>query len=244
MAVDTTTTEVATIPPGGFPALNHSVEEIQAIIADNLAGQDINEFDLRRLRVPAGGATRWEIPRLGGTTVADEIEGILVHHKQTRAYWPGAYEGGSEPPQCASADGRVGVGDPGGDCKTCPLAQFGTAIRPDGTDARGQACKQMSQWFLLTGSSFLPVVATLPPMSLKGARQYLLDLAGEGIRFYEVVTALALTADKSQDGIRFSKAVPRLVGRVDPDTAVRARSYADLLRSTFDHVVPTAEDRG
>jgi hypothetical protein len=179
------TTDLATIPPGGFLALTHTTGEIQAIIGDNLAGQDVGEFDLPRVTMPAGGGTRWEIPGLAGTESSETLTGILVYTRQTRAYWP-SKDATGDPPQCASRDGQVGIGDPGGECRTCPHAQFGS----DGQ--RGQACKQQSQWFLLRPDSFLPVVLGLPPTSLKAAKQYMLALAGAGIRYFEVVTEIGL----------------------------------------------------
>jgi hypothetical protein len=221
------TTDLATIPPGGFLALTHSTGEIQAIIGDNLAGQDVGEFDLPRVTMPAGGGTRWEIPGLAGTESSETLTGILVYTRQTRAYWPSKDVTG-DPPQCASRDGQVGIGDPGGECRTCPHAQFGS----DGQ--RGQACKQQSQWFLLRADSFLPVVLGLPPTSLKAAKQYMLALAGAGIRYFEVVTDIGLERDQNLDGQKYSRAVPRLGGRLDPDTTARAREYADILRPIFD----------
>jgi hypothetical protein len=187
------TTDLATIQPGGFLALTHSTGEIQAIIGDNLAGQDVGEFDLPRVTMPAGGGTRWEIPGLAGTESSETLTGILVYTRQTRAYWPSKDVTG-DPPQCASRDGQVGIGDPGGECRTCPHAQFGS----DGQ--RGQACKQQSQWFLLRADSFLPVVLGLPPTSLKAAKQYMLALAGAGIRYFEVVTDIGLERDQNLDG--------------------------------------------
>jgi len=147
-------TNIATSDAGAYLALNHSTDEIQAIVADNLAGQQIGEFDLPRVAIPAGGGTRWEVPGPGGSEALDEISGILVFVKQTRAYWKNDDVTG-DPPDCSSPDGRIGHGSPGGECATCPMAQFGS----DGK--RGQACKQQAVWFLLREDSFLPLVVGL-----------------------------------------------------------------------------------
>lgn len=223
------TTEIATIDVGAYLALNHSTAEIQSIVADNLAGQDVGEFDLPRVVMPAGGGTRWEIPSIAGNDSAEELSGILVYHKHTRAYWKDDQATGS-PPDCSSRDNVVGLGNPGGECRVCPLAQFGS----DGKAGRAQACKQQSMWFLLREDSFLPIVVGLAPTSLKAAKQYLLSLAGAGIRFNQVVTTLRLEADKNADGQKYSRAVPVLGGKLAPETADRAREYADLLRPIFD----------
>src|SRR4051794_22747688 len=132
-------TELARIEPGGYVALAEDPGEIQAIIQENLGGQEIGEFDLPRVKVPAGGGRTWEIPSLGGFDSEPILSGIVVHFKLTRAYGP-TRDTSNSPPACRSENGIVGIGDPGGHCKTCPLAQFGTAIDDQGNPAPGQAC--------------------------------------------------------------------------------------------------------
>lgn len=222
------------VPAGSFIALNHSPAEIGDAIRINLGGQDVTEFDLIRLSVPTGGGGAWQFETLEGPQTVTELIGIVVHAKQTRAYWEGKYKGGSEPPQCSSADGYVGVGDPGGDCRTCPLAQFGSALDDDGKPGRGQACKQLAQWFLLVENSFLPCVITVPPTSLKSTKNYMLALAGAGLRYDQVLTKLTLGKAQNQGGIAYSVVQPKLVGRLDSEAATKARGYADMLRPVFD----------
>lgn len=227
-------TEIATIEPGGYLALNHDIGDIQAIVADNLAGQDVGEFDLPRVGMPAGGATVWQVPTLGGPQNVEELSGILVYTKQTRSYWSNDQDTG-EPPLCSSPDSIIGVGTPGGDCRTCPLSQFGSKINDKtGEPDKGQACTQRAVWFLLREEGFLPIVVSLSPTSLKAAKQYMLALAGAGIRFNEVVTTIGLEQDRNAGGDKYSRAVPTLGAKLDPETATRARAYADLLKPIFD----------
>lgn len=224
------TTEIAVVESAAFLALNRSTADIQSIISDNLAGQDVGEFDLPRVTLPAGGATQWEIDSpLTGTVAMPELEGIVVYTRQTRAYWE-SQDATGDPPQCSSRDGVVGVGKPGGECRTCPFAQFGS----DEKSGRGQACKQQAMWFLLRPDSFLPLVLGMPPTSLKAAKQYMLALAGAGIRHTEVVTTIGLEREQNPDGQRYSRAVPRLGAKLDPEAAEKARAYADVLRPIFD----------
>lgn len=211
-----------------YLALNHSTEEIAEILDDNLAGQDIGEFDLPRIKIPAGGGRTWEIPSLDGVDAAKELEGIVVAFKLTRAYWPDKDATG-EPPACRSADSRTGIGDPGGDCRTCPHAQYGSA-----ENGRGQACSQKEVWFLLRPGSFLPVVVSLPGTSLRAARTYRLALAGEGKRLSAVTTVLGLEAEKNPDGQAYSRAVPRLGAVLEPAAAATTRAYAEQLRPVFE----------
>jgi hypothetical protein len=233
-------TDIATTDPGGYLALTRTADEIQEIVADNLAGQDITEFDLRRVGMPAGGATVWQVPTLAGLQNLEELSGILVYTKQTRSYWSNDQDTG-EPPLCSSPDSIVGVGTPGGDCRSCPLSQFGSKINEKtGQPDKGQACTQRAMWFLLREEGFLPIVVSLSPTSLRAAKQYMLDLAGAGIRFNEVVTTIRLEQDRNAGGDKYSRAVPTLGARLDPETAQAARAYADILKPIFEQAAAAA----
>lgn len=239
-----TSTELATIDAGKFLALNHSTEEISDIVAANLGGQEVGEFDLTRLTVPSGGGTAWEMETLRGPEYVKEVSGIIVHKKQTRAFWPVALgDGDSGPPACSSPDALIGYGkqwatkddpDPDGEpkrlpCKECPNAQFGSGKNG------GQACQEKAQWFLLREEGFLPIVMTLPAMSLGPAKKYLLNLAGAGLRFDRVVTTLTL--EKVSSGKNdYSKVIPTLGALLGPEEAEKAKAYAALLAPIFDRV--------
>ena len=79
----------------------------------------------------------------------------------------------------------------GGACQACPLAKWDSA--QDG--GAGQACKQVKQLFMLRGESMLPEVVSLPPTSLKAARQSSVKLTTQGIPYYG-----ALVADRTGEG--------------------------------------------
>jgi hypothetical protein len=240
-------TEITTTEPGGFVALNHDIAEVRGFIEENLAGQDVSEFDLTRLSVPSGKAQkyRWEIPTLEGSEAVDEIKGIIVFQKQTRAFWPQTIDegGGNVPPSCSSPDARFGFGkqwataedpDPDGEprrlaCAQCPQAQFGSDRQ-----GRGQACKQTTQLFLLMETGFLPAVVQVPPTSLGAVKKYMLALANAGVRFDQVVTVFGLDKRANQGGTEYAQVAPRLGGRLDPQTAERARSYGETLRPQFE----------
>lgn len=242
-------TEIAVRDAGGFLALNHDTDEIRDIIADNLGGQEVGEFDLTRLTVPSGGGTAWEMETLAGTDSVREVSGILVHKKRTRSFWPVALgDGASGPPACSSADGVIGLGkqwatatdpDPDGEpkrqaCADCPLAQFGSGKNG------GQACQEKAQWFLLRDEGFLPIVMTLPAMSLQLAKKYLLNLAGAGLKYNEVVTRLTLEKVQSPGGNNYSRVIPALAGKLDPDEAGKAKAYAGLLAPIMERATADA----
>lgn len=220
-------TDLTTIEKGSFLALDRSITEIREIIDDTLAGQQLGEFDLPRVGIPPGGGGHWTIPTALGDDSSPELTGIVVAFQRTRAYWPSPDPTG-EPPVCRSHDALVGIGDPGGDCRTCPLAQYGSS--PKGDNA--QACKEREVWFMLREGSFLPLVLTLPATSLKGAKRYRVNLASGAIRLSDVVTAITLRKERGPSG-DYGIAEPRVAAKLSEEAASAARAYAAELRPMF-----------
>ena len=71
---------------------------------------------------------------LEGTDVAyDEVPCVFLDGKNSRSFYREAYDpkkpksGADALPDCKSADAITGVGDPGGDCKTCPFSKWGAS---------------------------------------------------------------------------------------------------------------------
>src|SRR3954452_5608019 len=96
------------VKPDAYRALQPDARTLE-IVRENLRGEEISEFDLARVRMPAGGATNWEIPVLGGTEGSKAIEGLLVFSKFTRSYWILSYDElrGKDPPDCSSPDATL-----------------------------------------------------------------------------------------------------------------------------------------
>lgn len=242
----TSTDLAAPDPEGGkYLALSRDTTEIREMIEDTLAGQDVSEFDLPRLKVPSGGATAWEMDDpVHGVQSLRELRGVIVHTGQTRTWWPTSLDdedGGGGQPSCSSRDAKTGIGwidatpaNPRPDtpprqtlCATCPHSQWGSGKNG------GQACQLKGQWFLLQEGSFLPIIVTLPAMSLKPARKYLLGLIGAGMHPSSVETVITLTAEKRGSN-KFAVVTPKLGEKLDPDTAQRARAYGALLKPLFE----------
>ena len=203
--------------------------EVGEIIAEAAGAQGIDpQRDLDRVHIPAGGGIAWEIPTMEGSDSSKTIEGVIVHHSDARAYWNKSFDesGGGTPPDCSSTDAAVGVGDPGGNCAQCPLAQFGSAAG----ESNAQACKQMKILYIMQPDSILPMAVALPPTSIKPARQYLLRLAARGIRPHQVLTKINLEKDKSADGISYSKATFEMAGYVKGEDAEKMGEYAAGLK--------------
>lgn len=226
------TTAVA-VKADRFLALREDPKALVETMRANVGAQALTEFDLDRLRVPAGGATQWTVPGLEETQAAT-VEGVVVAWRDPRSYWAAGLEesGGGTPPDCSSPDGVRGVGTPGGDCASCPMNEWGSA-RKDGKEARGKACKETRAMFLLRDGDRLPVVVVAPPSSLKNVRKYFLRLASQGVPYHGVVTRFALARTKNQGGIAYSEIVPAFAGKLDAEAAARVRAYAEAMAPAF-----------
>lgn len=249
MAKDVGTTETKNLPA---PLAQYAImstdgadgADVATILRENVSG-NLSAFDFDRLRVPAGGGTSWEVPTLDGIKSEPFVEGVIVHFTDPRAYWAQEFEGGNVPPDCSSDDGVVGVGQPGGACAKCALAQFGSDVREKSgktVQGRGQACKQMRQLFLLTAAARLPYVLMAPPTSLNNLRKYFLRLASAATPFYGVVTRLALASDKNADGIKYSLIEPTMTARLTPGEVEKIRAYQSAIRGAMAHATASAAD--
>lgn len=209
-------------------------------LAANLDGQALTQFDLMRIKIPSGGGLAWEIPAADGGETPDTVktwEGIVLATHMRRAYWREAYSGAGSPPDCESMDCAIGVGDPGGSCKRCPFAQFGSAVNADGSQGAGQACKQIQLLFVYREVGLLPDVVALPPTSLKAWRSYTIHTCTKRLRapYWHVLTAFGLEKAQSKGGITYSKATFKSGGRLSPEQAANL----DQARRRFEPMLKT-----
>ena len=227
--------ELAVKETAQFVVLENAKGAIEAL-KSNLEGESLSPMDLDRVGVPAGGGVSWCIPTLAGDETTQEIVGVIVGVQNCRAYWSGDFAGGGDPPDCVSEDNVTGVGEPGGVCKTCPNAQFGSDSR-----GKGQSCKQIKRIFLLRPASMLPLVITLPPTSIRPATRYLLRLAGAGLKYQAAVTRITLEKTQNSEGIKYSVATFALAGNLDPGQAAAMEDYAKSMGPLLRRPV-TADD--
>lgn len=207
------------------------------MVRENLGPEGLTPSDLERVKVPAGGGRSWEVPTLDGIESSTVLKGVIVDRATRRAYWPDAYDGSNDPPECFSNDGISGEGSPGGACSACPLNAFGSA-----ENGIGKACKETRQMFLLPPDSLIPLVVTIPPASLANAKAYFLRLLRAQVSPLSVVTELTLEQDKNKGGITYSKVSFKAGARLDPAATERMRSYATLLQPAFEAAAKVQRD--
>lgn len=227
------TTAVTALPPEGsyLPAMKLDFDW-REVVRENIGRSGIDRFALPRLTVPAGGGRTWELPTLDGEVVSvSEVTGIIIHWGPLRAYWPVKFGEGAvgSPPTCSSNDGETGNGDPGGDCASCGMNMYGTAI-----EGRGKACKEIRGMFILPENALFPYYLQVPPSSLKGFKAFMVGLASRGISYWKTTVSLRLEQTKSADGFTYSKIVGRMVKPLSSDTVESIRQYRDEIRPALD----------
>lgn len=225
-----------------------------SLLRETLDGQDVTEFSLARVGIPAGGGTTWEVPTLTGTDPTKELQGVVVFFKNSRSFWEGEYEGGNEPPDCSAADAKHATSngeveipaslDERGKllCDTCDFAEWGSSKTGSG---RGQACKLTRQLFLIVPDRMLPLVVNLPPTSLKRASSYFLELANFGKDYKRIITKIGLEKTSGKGVPDYSVATFAAGDDLEPEVADLMAQYADALRPHFEAVrVETAAEVG
>lgn len=230
---DVATVQGGELVPSTFKALSVDTKQLTGFMRDNLGGQGFRLTDLDKIKVPSGGGSTWEVPTLQGNKPHQVLEGIVLHFKDVRAYWK-EKDGGNKPPDCSSSDGMHGIGDPSGDCATCPFAQFGSATDDRGNAAGGQACKAMRLFLFLREDDMIPMIVALPPTSLQNAKKYFLRLVANGYPFYGVTTQIRLEQAKNPQGKPYSKATMNMGRKLKDEELANAKAIGQAMKDLFD----------
>jgi len=180
----------------GYLALANA--DFNTSIAEELDGLDLT-FD--RIKIPAAGNITFEVPGEDGEPDAvKEFSAVILHHHPLFCYYKTKYTGGNNPPDCGSFDGIYGVGDPGGECKKCPLNKFDTG------ENGSKACKNRRRIYVLCEGEVFPLLLSLPTGSLKEFTKYLKRLLSKGKKSNAFVTRFALKKATNSGGVVYSQA--------------------------------------
>lgn len=204
-----------------FPVLSTEEDDL----AEEMDGIYLT-FD--RVKVPSGGGLLFEIPGddPDEPDMVKELVGVIIDHYPVQVYWENELSGESAPPDCYSNDGKVGIGDPGGNCAKCPFNQWDT-----GKNGRGKACKSQRRLFLIREGEGLPIQLTLPPTSLKNFNSFVTKrIVGKGRRTYGVVTKITLKRCKNSTGIEYSEAQFAVVRDLTAAEKVQSKIYSSDMK--------------
>ena len=94
----------------------------------------------------------------------------------------------------------------------------------------------MRQLFIVRENDILPLVLTLPPTSIKPAKQYFMRLASKGIKYTHAVTRITLEKAKSGEGITYSKAAFALVKQLEPAVCTKIDAFVESIRPMLETV--------
>jgi hypothetical protein len=165
--------------------------------------------DFDRLHPPIGEEAVWKVPGINGTESVSHLDGVTLVTHDRRYLFRGSPEEAvpGARPDCASADAVTGVGDPGGLCRDCQFAQYGTAA-----NGRGQACRRILELVFVRQQDRIPFIVSVPPSSLKTMRKFLMRLP---LPHFLVLIRLSL-ATVRQPGRTYSVIQPLFLGVIDP----------------------------
>lgn len=203
--------------------------DLAQAVAEEMDGLGTIPFD--RVKIPAGGATAFELPgeEEDETENADELVGVILDHNPINAYWASEYTGGNEQPDCSSYDGKKGLDRVTGEiknCETCPYNRYDT-------DGR-KACKNIHRVFILREGNPVPLILSLPPTSLRYMRDYIgKRVLLKGFRSWQVLTRITLKKEKSKSGITYSRAAFAFVDKLTPEQEQAAASMREMIRNSY-----------
>lgn len=221
--------------------------DIQALVEDNLGGEQFSPNDLTRITVPAGGGTSFEVPNASGEAESlKKLAAVIVYVQKQRLYWKEAFGSGEvTPPDCVSMDLINGHGEPGGKCAECPLNEFGS-----GRNGEGKACTEKRNIYILTKDALLPYNLTAPVKSIENYRKYLVALTQRGVNIKDIVTVIGLEKDKNKAGIPYSKLIFEAGPALTADQKAKVEAFRlgfipiiqSVSPSSYEVVQPEGED--
>jgi hypothetical protein len=171
--------------------------ELDGDLTDCLGGM---EFTPEKIKLPSGGGLTYEVPGEDGEPDSvKEFSGVILTNHAVNMFFDSKYTGGSNPPTCGSMDGKIGKGNPGGECKRCRLNQYGTG------DNGSKACKNRQRVYILREGELLPMVLSLPTGSLKNFSRFIASQLSKGKKPYQYVTRFSLKKATNSGGIIYSQ---------------------------------------
>lgn len=240
---ETKDTTLATIEPpkpatdiivSEYRALAKPANQIKEIIKQAVGTAGLRAFDLDRIKVPSGESQTWSVPGLTGNKPEPHVDAIIMAMRDVRSYWPDPVGSGAPvPPSCSSSDAIMGMGTPGGPCRLCPLAQFGTAMKPNGKPAKGQACKSGKMLLLLRPQDVIPILLVIPPGSLKETNKFFLRFTQSEYSPQHVVMRFSLLQTRNSEGTNYNQVRMEMVRPLNTEELDRVISIKQMFDDYF-----------
>lgn len=223
-------TETTALTKASQYAIIKAGDGLPEIMKENFGdeGMDLSSLDL--IKIPAGGSTTWTVKTLEGEESVKAIEGVVVHWKDCRAYWEDSSGVDGSPPSCSSPDAKIGVGDPGGECKFCPFSKYKSH-----ENERAQACKLMRHLYIIQPDSILPVIVSLPSMSLKPIKEFFQQLTQKTRFYYTVAVQLELEKQQS-NGNTYAVVKPSVTEYLDDENQLFFKNLSATMKPQLERI--------
>lgn len=209
--------------------------EIAEILENNLLEGD--SLTVREIKFPKEGVF-WQIANEEGEVVPlKELRAIILDYHALNTYYDSPYDGSKNPPTCSSMDGKTGKGEPGGNCKTCPLGgddAWGTGKDQKGNATTGKACANKLRIFPLLDGEAMPHQITLPPTNNSkepgGFRDFINQISNKFKAYQSRVVKLKLEEAETKSHQKFVKLIVSKVEDLSKEEAAKMVAYAKTLR--------------
>lgn len=198
--------------------LQHDTQDLRELIQD-VTGGALTLADLPKIKVVGGRSTDFQLA--DGTQVR-RVEGTIVHVQPTRALFTGQR---GELPLCRSDDGVLGVGSPGGPCRTCRYAHFEDGARPQ--------CSEYRNVVMFGCDDHLPSLLQVPSTSFTPLQRYLLGLVNRGQRACDVITAVTLVTKTARGSFEYPFFQFAVSGTLTDGQRARMRAHAAALKAAL-----------
>lgn len=227
-----------------YRSLAKPISQVQEIVKEAISGAGgLTAFSLDRIKVPSAESSVWSVPTLMGNKPQEFIDAVILHMVKSRSYWPDPIGvGPAVPPSCTSSDSIMGIGSPGGPCRKCPLAEFGTAVKGNGKPAKGQACKQGRMMFILRPQDMIPVLLTVPPGSLKDTDKFFMRFTQQDLSPKLVVMRFALKQTQNSEGTKYNQVEITMLRPLNTEEMARMIDIQELWKPYFGQTTLEAED--
>lgn len=226
----TKTENISTTVKGNF-ATSADMAWLNEAMNEDCAGIEL-QFD--HIKVPSGGSIAFEVPGAdeNDTQMVKELVGVIICNHPAYAYYKDKYTGGSNPPDCSSYDGKIGIGAPGGNCEICPFNKFGSG------DGKSKACKNRRMLYILCEGELFPVILNLPVGSSGSYKNYVKHLLSKRTSLNRVVTSISLKKAMSDSNIAYSQVVFKTVRKLTDEEVTSITPMIEQIKAYAANLKP------
>lgn len=210
-----------------------SRDQILEIIETNMGAGGMGPADLTKIKIPGGGGTQWEEETIEGVKHVDEITGVVVYWEDVRLYWKVPYDESTErtPPDCKTVgDCLVGVGDPGGVCRSCPKDAWPGKV---GGIQPAKLCSERRVLFICRADDWMPIAMPLPVMSRAKCHEFFIKLTQGKLTHYGAIINFTLTRTENASGKPYSFLTMKVVDRLSEPQTAKMRDVRLQMKKSF-----------